>query len=144
MFNLYSCIRRLVLVRVCLFFSSCACRFKHMHASRMPMHATSFLHMHVGWQKPLFGLWNSFFICSSSICNFNIIPQYFASNCISHVISHPIVNPISFSDYSFHLTMHLISFFSRFYLHTLAEGVSVGHWYGTVSLSRRLEDTYML
>ena len=72
-------------------------------------------------------------------------PTIFASNYMSYVISHPIVNPISPSHYSLHLTMNLISLsFCRFYLRTLVWGVSAERWYSTTSLTRRLGVTFVL
>ena len=114
-----------------LFLHACIC-------SSIYAHSSSDLRTHGARQKPQFGYLDSFFTCSSSVCNFNIIPHHFCNPL--HASHH-----LSLSHHSFHLIMNLISFsFRRFYLHILVEGVPTGHWYGTTSLSRRLEVTFVL
>ena len=109
--SLDSCIRKLVLTRVCLFFSSFAHRFQPTHAceiQQMQPHSCASM---APSRNPSLGISTPF---SSILHLFAILTSFltiFASNCMSHVISHSIMNPISLSHYSFHLIMNLISLF---------------------------------
>ena len=142
--SLDSCIRKLVLTRVCLFFSSYAHRFQPTHAceiQQMQPHSCASM---APSRNPSLGISTPF---SSILHLFAILTSFltiFASNCMSHVISHSIMNPISLSHYSFHLIMNLTHSFCKFYLHILVEEVPVRHWYGTASLPRKLVVTFVL
>ena len=136
--SLYSCIHGIILAHVCLLFSSYARRFHSVHAAL-------FLHTCGARQKPQFGHLDSFIICSSSVCNLNIIPHHF---CI------PLYAPHHISLYcEYNITFSL--FFSPNHEFDLILFLQVlppysgkrstnRYWYGTASLLKRLEVTFIL
>jgi len=143
--SLYLCVRRLVLMCLYLFFNLCAPRFHPIYVCRiLHMQDFSFTRMvpgrklSLGILAPFSSVFHLFEILTSSF-------TIFAFNCMSHVISHPIVNPISLSQNSFHLIMNLIPFsFHRFQPHILVGEVPAGSWCGISSFLRRLEATSLL
>ena len=143
--SLYLCVRKLVLVCLYLFFSLCACGFHPTYACKIlctqDFSCTCMVlgrKLSLGILAPFSYVFHQFAILTSSF-------PIFAFNCMSHVISHPIVNPISLSHNSFHLIMNLIPFsFHKFQLNILVGEVPVGSWCGTTSFPRRLEATSLL
>ena len=113
--SLYSCMRRLVLARVYLFFSLCACRFHLAYVCKLlRMQDSSCACMALGRNLSLGNLahFSSVFICSAILTSSFTI---FALNCMSHVIPYPIMYSISLPHNSFHLIINLIPLsFCRF------------------------------
>ena len=130
-----SCVRSLdLLVRMlfhahlCLFFSSYMRKFQPMQACKILHTRPHSCPCEKPSKNPSLGIWTPFSFVFHLFTIFTSFLTIFASNYISHVISHSIVNLTSLSHYFFHLSMNLISStFCRFYLHILAEGVLVGH-----------------
>ena len=144
--SLDSCVRRLVLTCVYLFFYLGVCRFDLAYACRiLHMQDPSYACMapgrnpNLGILDPLSSVFHLFVILTSSFI-------IFALNCMPYVFFfHPIVNPISLSHHSFLLITILIPFSScRFQPHILVREVPVGSWCGTTSLLRRLGDIFVL
>ena len=136
--SLYSCIRRLVLARKYLFSSLCAHRFHPAYTYRILCMQDPSCACMAPSKNPSLGIFHLFAILTSSL-------TIFAFNCTSHVISHPIVNPISLSYHFFHLIVNLIILsFCRFLPHILVGEVPAMYWCGTTTLPRRLGATFVL
>ena len=138
-FCIHSCVRIFRPAYAGMFLRACVCSSIYAHTSFSLHMRAECLHTEPysctripRGRNPNLSIWTHFpsvFYLLAMLTSFFTI---FASNCMSYVIFHPIVNPISLSHQSLHLIMNLISFsFYRFYLHTPAKGVPTEYWYDT-------------